>query len=336
MRALARPTADPAALALRALLASGRAVPEPLREAVAARAREGEVVLLALAADPTLAPWLTQPARRQELIDATLEQALGLAAEAFTRTPPGPVALLKGSATARTLYARTALRFRRDVDLLAADVPAARAALLGGPFADHVDANRAAAGPSRVRSWPMAMPTPFGQVEVDLHAALIETGWCRPDPAAILAEAVAMAPLPVTSPRDTVVHTAIHLAENGFRQPLKAWLDLHLLAPTVDPRALAERARVFGARGAVFAALHVTARWFGTPLDAHLEALGVGRAQRAAIAWALSGDGAHPHRRLVERGRARHLARLLVADSLAARAAYLRTRLGLRSAEAPP
>lgn len=321
---------DPASLALRALLARGEPPPEPLREAVATRAREGEVVLAALVAEPSLGPWLAGPARRQELVDLYLEQALGLAAERLAPLAARGlrVALLKGSATARTLYPRTALRFRRDVDLLVSDLAMARAALADA-LADRVDPQRRAAGPAGVRTWPMALPTAFGEVEVDLHARLVETGWCMPDAGAILAEAEASpgSPLPVTSPRDTLVHTAIHLADNGFRQPLKAWLDLHLLAPRVAPEALAERARAFGARGATAAALTVVGRWFGTAVEGHREALAVPRSQRAAIALALSGDGPHPHTRDLPRRPARHLGRLLAADGVRARAAYLRNRL---------
>ena len=317
---------DAVAIALRRLLSRGEAVPVTLREAVAQAARTGEVVLLALEADPALAPWLTEPARRAQVIDGHLEVALALAAEALARAPVGRVALLKGSASARLAYARPALRFRRDIDLLAEDVPAVRQALLAAGFADHVDAERQAAGPAAVRTWPMTRATSFGAVEIDLHAALVETPWCHPSRDALLAAAVASDPLPLTSPADTLVHTAIHLAENGFRQPLKAWLDIDRLARRVDAADVVARAHLHGGRNALWSCLMVASRWLDTP-TALMAALGA-PAHASLIRVLLSGDGPLPHRRPLARAPARHLARTLMADDLAHRIAYLRWSLG--------
>jgi len=315
--------APPVQRALRALVARGEPAPAALRERVAWAARQGEVVLLAREADPALAPWLDEPARRHVLIDGHLELMLALAAEALARVPCGRVALLKGSAAARLVYARPGLRFRRDVDLLAEDVPAVRAALVAAGFVDRVDPARRAAGPAATRTWPMARATPFGEVELDLHRALVEAPWCAPSVPALLADAVASSPLPVTSVADTLVHTAIHLAENGFRQPLKAWVDVDRLARAADVATLAARAELHGGAVALVATLEVAARWFDTPVAAHVAALGRPWGAAALGVW-LGGEGALPHRPALSRAPARHLARLLAAPDAGRRLAYLR------------
>lgn len=321
---------------LRALLAHGAPPPPELREAVAVAAREGEVVLLALEADPALSPWLEAPARRHLVIDGHLDMALGLTAEALARRPAGRVALLKGSASARLVYARTALRFRRDVDLLVENLAAARASLAAVGFRDNVRAEQLARGPAGLRTWPMALPTTFGQVEVDLHAAIVASPWCRPSTAAMLADAgpAPGGPLPTTSLLDTFVHTAIHLVDNGLAQPMKHWVDLDRLARRVDPVAAATRARAHGGRVAMWMGLVVIQRWFDTPVADHLAALG-SPPDAPLLRALLTGDGAHPHARPLTRGPARHLARLLAADGIAARARYVawaaKRRLGLAS-----
>jgi len=287
-------------------------------EAVARAAREGEVVLLALRADPGLAPWLEAPARRQLVIDATLEQALAVAAEVLQGAP---VVLLKGTAAGRLVYPDSALRFRRDLDLLVADLRDVRARLLRIGFVDRVDPARAAAGPASVRAWPMAWRAPFGEVELDLHQRVLAYPWCELGPAALLAHAIPATPLPITDPLDTLVHTAVHLVDSGLRQPLKAWVDVHRLAAVVDARALCERARAYRAHTATWAVLDVCQRWFGTTLALPPPV------HAAALRFLLGGMGAHPHRRLLAHGRARDVARLLLADDVSARARYLLSRL---------
>jgi len=307
---------------LRALLARGERPPEAAREDVALAAREGEVVLIALAADPALAPWLAEPARRHLVVDGHLDLALAHAADALRGGAAGRVALLKGSASARQAYPETALRFRRDVDLLVEDLPAARAALARVGFGDHMNPSLTAHGPAGLRTWAMAWPTAFGQVEIDLHARLVDAPWCAPDVALVLARATPASPLPMTLPADTLVHTAVHLVDNGLRQPLKAWVDLARLPAVVTPDALAAAARAHGACVATWPGLHVAARWLDEPVTPHLAALGAPPHARL-LAALLAGEGAHPHTRPLARGPARHVARLLAADGLSARARYI-------------
>ncbi len=289
---------------------------------VAALARTSEVALLAADASPALAPLLADAILRQRQLDALLELALARASAALaTAGLDTRVALLKGGVTARTVYPTTAHRFRRDLDLLVPDGPDVdivniRAALLAVGFADDAGPDRAALGPRAVRAWPMVL-RPFGAtglvLSIDLHRRLVEVPWCRPDLAAMFADARKDgAPLPLTSPRDTLVHTAIHLAENGFRLPLKAWVDVVRLVPTVAPDALAERALQHGARAATYAAVHVASRWFALDAAEHLAPLAPPAPQRWALHAALGGDGIHPHR--LGLGPARRFFRALVAD----------------------
>ncbi len=246
--------------ALRALVAQGTPAPEPLRERVAAAAREGEVVLLALDADPALAPWLTEPARLQLVVDGHLQLALTLTAEALARHPAGRVALLKGSASAYLVYARPALRFRRDVDLLVEDLPSALgAALAAAGFADHVEPARAARGPGTGGPGRWRSRRRSGGSRSTCTRRSSTPPWCHPSVDGLLNNTItAGAPLPITAAADTLVHTAIHLIENGLRQPLKHWVDLDRLA-RVDPRLAAERAPD-AARNALWIGLHIAQR----------------------------------------------------------------------------
>ena len=308
-------------------------------EALAALARTSEVALLASDAAPALAPLLAEATARQRQLDALLDLALARAATALAKAGLAErVALLKGGVTARTVYPTTAHRFRRDLDVLVPDGPDVdivdiRAPLLAAGFVDDPGPDRAALGPRAVRAWPMVL-RPFGPsglvLSVDLHRRLVEVPWCRPDLAAMLADTRKDgAPLPLTSPRDTLVHTAIHLAENGFRLPLKAWVDIMRLLPTVAPDALAARARQHGARAATYAAIHVASRWFALDAAVHLAALAPPHLQRWAIHAALAGDGIHPHRLAL--GPARRFFRALVADD--PRAAVVSVRTALRRPE---
>jgi hypothetical protein len=323
--------------ALRTLLGGGQCdVDSDNIGDLAALARTSEVAILAADAAPALVPLLGDALARQRQIDALLELALARAATALAKVGLDTrVALLKGGVTARTVYPTTAHRFRRDLDLLVPDGPEVdivdiRAALLAVGFADDPGPDRGTLGPRAVRAWPMVL-RPFGPtgliLSLDLHRRLVEVPWCRPDlPAMLAAARKDGAPLPLTSPADTLVHTAIHLAENGFRLPLKAWVDVARLVPTVTPAALAERARHHGARAASYAATRVASRWFTCDAAAHLAALAPPRAQRLALDLALAGDGIHPHRLAL--GPARRLFRALVADD--ARAAVISVGSALR------
>lgn len=302
------------------------------------RARAGEVAVLVAEADRTLAPLLAEATTRQRQLDALLELALARAAAALTTAGLAErVALLKGSVTARTVYPTTAHRLRRDLDLLVSgtrdvDIVNIRATLLRAGFVDDVEPARAVRGPHGVRAWPMVL-RPFAgglALSIDLHRQLVETPWCRPDSDAILAEAAPAwdprtAPLPLTSPRDTLIHTAIHLAENGFCLPLKAWVDVLRLVPTTAPDALATRARAQGAQAATYAAIHVAGRWFAQDFGAHLAALAPPAPQRLLLEAALAGHGAHPHRLAL--GPARRFFRTLVAGDRQAFVAAARAAL---------
>ena len=63
------------------------------------------------------------------------------------------------------------------------------------------------------------------------------------------------APLAITSPEDTLLHDALHIARSGFQEPLKAWVDLLYLArdPRVDLALAARRARAWRAGPSLWA-----------------------------------------------------------------------------------
>lgn len=289
---------DPIADALRRLV-SQRPWSAPL-DAVAKAAHRAEVAVMAHALDPRLP--LAEVVLRQRRFDALLELALadleGVGALA-------PVALLKGSAAAAWAYPETAWRMRRDIDLLVGDaLPDVRAALLVRGWRDGAAASAA-------RAWPMLRELGATTISIDLHRRL--THAAGPDVPAMLAARVAgRAQLPVTSVADTVVHTALHLTNSGFHEPLKGWVDLARLVPLTTPHELAARATLHRARTATWACLRVVERWFELAVD--YRAAIARPAQGLLIEALLAGDGVTPETRSMPRGVAYRLWRRLARD----------------------
>lgn len=297
--------------------------------AVAEAAHLGEVVGV-VADHPALQPLLAQSVRRQVLVDMNLELALDRAARAFARAGVERAVLLKGAVTAPTLYHPPWRRARRDIDVLVAReelVLAIEALEADGWRGDPMPGDEAL-GPLAVGAWPVVLDLPMGPMSCDLHQRLFSERGYDIDHDGILARRVAgLAPLPVSSPEDTFIHTALHLARSGFQEPLKAWVDLLYLAraPQLDLHLAARRARAWRAGPALWACMHVLARWLDGPGP---EVLGPRsappRAQRALLARLLSGTGADPLRQPVSRRAAVGASALLVIEGARAHLAYLR------------
>jgi hypothetical protein len=282
-------------------------------QAIALAARYGEVSILAAEASPLLAAELRDAVTRQRRLDAVLELGLAHAADALHQAGLTEVALLKGRAAAAWAYPDTASRFRRDIDLLVGPaLGPVREALLAKGWRDdspHAD-------PSRGRTASLVLTLGLNTVSLDLHRSLVHSDWCRPDPSAILAGAVrGKAPLPVTAPIDTLLHTALHLVGNGFHEPLKGWLDLMRLLPLVDAADLETRARAFGLGTTAWLALTVLARWFGLDTSRHTARVAPSAARQALLRHLAAGDHATPERQPLPRALSWRLWRRLVHDS---------------------
>ncbi|PKN54315.1 MAG: hypothetical protein CVU56_27175 [Deltaproteobacteria bacterium HGW-Deltaproteobacteria-14] len=302
-------------------------------DAVALASRHAEVAVLAAEAHPELARRLDVAVRRQTLVDMNLELALDRVVRALSRAGVTRVALLKGAATAHTLYDRPLQRFRRDIDLLVAPeaLPDVVVALLADGWREDVSVPDRARGMGAARAWPLVLDLPIGEIGCDLHQRIFDGGYAAVDPAGVLSRArPGLAPLPVPSSEDTLLVTAAHIAKGGFGEPLKAWVDLWRAAThtDLDVAATLARAREWGVRAATWGALGVVRRWFGAKLPpALLTGLAPPLWQRRTLQWLLAGEGAHPVRQDLSRHAASAILGPLALDDRAALGAWVRQRL---------
>lgn len=304
---------------LRAALTTGQ-VPAGADPAGLVRAaRQGEIAVLVAETIPALRAALAPAVQRQRRVDALLELGLARAARALRVAGLERVALLKGSAAAAWVYPETAWRMRRDLDLLVGErLVQARQALLEDGWHDDVSPAYRPLGPERSRAWPMVVSLGQNKVSLDLHRMLIEPSdpWAHPSVEDMLDEAVpGRAPLPVTSLRDTALHTVLHLSNNGFHEPLKGWVDLWRLVPGLDPNTLAARARAHGLRVATHVCLAVIERWFGVSTRDLRDAIGLPRWRTFALEILSSADDATPELRRLPRGWSRRLWRTALRDT---------------------
>ncbi len=305
-------------------------------QGLAEAARHGEVPTLAAASHPALGDVLKRAARRQVFVDMSLELALDRVARVLEREGLTRVALLKGSATAYTLYDAPHHRVRRDIDLLVSDADMAEIlrALLADGWRSDLEPKEAAKGPLGVRAWPLVLDLPIGALSCDVHRRLTHGDRFAVDVEGILQRRrQGEARLPVAAPEDLFLHTCLHLATNGFHEPLKAWMDLVLLLGPrgrVDRQVVAARARRWGAKTAVWSALLVLDRWFGVDEPGLRRATRPSAARAAALRWLLAGSGCYPLRQDVDKATATAATALLVTDSPAASLAWLQTALARR------
>ncbi len=326
---------DPGADGLRRLLRGDTPDDGCDWDAIATAARHCEVPTLAAAGHPELNRRLSRAARRQALVDMNLELALDRVARALNGAGIERVALLKGSATAYTLYDAPQQRVRRDVDILVSDADMAevvRALRMDG-WRNDAGPSEARRGPLKVRAWPLVLDLPIGEITCDVHRRLAAWESFNIDVEGILDRRVpTTAPLASASLEDLFLHTAIHLAVNGFHEPLKAWVDLVRLLrrSELDRGVIAQRARAWNASTAVWCALRVLYRWFGVEEPDLANATRPEPARASALRWLLSGDGLYPLRSDVDKAVATAATALLVMDSAPGRVRWVLTALGRR------
>jgi len=274
--------------------------------ALARLASRAELAVFAGHQIPNLAPLLAAPIQTQRRIDALLDLTTeGLAATLQAAGGPklrASVCLLKGSASALHVYPEPACRQRRDLDLLVcpADFPAVRAALWNAGWRDS-PVREARVKPFDGRTFGMRRTLSGLTLSVDLHRDLVTTDWCglrgRGFRRAFLADSRRdLAPLPVTSATDTLLHTVAHIVHAGAQLPLKAWCDLLLLARQLLPEAPAviDRVALFGLRTATWACLSVAARFFGADLSDLIAPLEPTPASARLLSALLRGDSPTP------------------------------------------
>jgi hypothetical protein len=169
--------------------------------------------------------------------------------------------LVKGAALALTVYPDPAARPMRDLDLLVRPEDEARAvaALVARGGRAHAPGGRAHSA-ALLGETQIMLPLGALQVLVEVHATLDKIAPRPIDLDAIFSRAAPAPGLPallVPAPEDHALLLALHAAVSGFAHPI-AFLDLELLLRRgLDARVLAERARDFGLRAAMFATLSI-------------------------------------------------------------------------------
>lgn len=185
--------------------------------------------------------------RREQLREAVLQRALAALAGG-TGEAPLAVLLLKGAASARTIYPAPELRPRGDLDLLVAphDAAEARARLARWGFRHHPAVRGT---PEDDPSWhehTLHDPT-AAEAVIDLHQGLLQPGRHGLAPGPLFSRGAAGAGLPgaalLPSAEDAVLTCALSLAAHELRSPLVVACDLARLLPRCDQRLLAERAK---------------------------------------------------------------------------------------------
>jgi len=190
-----------------------------------------------------------------------------------------PVVLLKGAAYVMAALPAAEGRSVGDLDILVplAALGDAEAALRAGgwePLKTDVYDD------AYYRQWMHELP-PLAHAErgsiIDVHHTILPlTARLRPDAAALIADAVPVAPgLHILSPPDMVLHSAAHLFYDGdFEGGLRNLWDLHRLLSHFDGpefrRTLADRARRHQLETPLARALRFAHEFFGTRVDAGL------------------------------------------------------------------
>jgi hypothetical protein len=231
--------------------ALGRALREDDATLLPLARRHRLTPLLAATCADTLPPRLATACRRDRVLTAARNLALGNAAEICLRAfaeAAIPAIVLKGLAYDVSLYASLGggVRATGDVDLL---LPAAKR----GPAFETLDRlgfePRAAAPGFDDPDYHEVMWT-RGGVEVDVHFGLAPTARCRPDYDQIWADAVptvlGMTRTLILHRRHATVFHALHMAIDHFDIPAIYLLDLARLAPgSADCAAATEIANVW-------------------------------------------------------------------------------------------
>ena len=283
---------------LRRLLQGEDLAESDLDERLAQAALKGGVLRMALNLAPVLERWVVKEAEKRIFQDLLLERSQA-AVEAVLSGCSG-VVLLKGSASAHTLYAQSSERERRDLDLL----------VVGDAFGEVLALLREGGwrdlAPEKLPWWAkraegryeVTLVGPEG-VEVDLHRRLSLYRHFPIDLKGIVQRSQILdeGPFHLPEPVDLALHTALHAASTGYRVPLKSWLDLKLLTgdPTFDWESFAGRALAWQIDTAAWAALGVMKRFFALSLPkATLERLRPPKPVETSLNKLLSHQGETP------------------------------------------
>lgn len=241
------------------------------------------------------AAWLS--GRRQHLLGV---EQLCRVLSAFEREGL-PVLTLKGPALAETLYRDPGLRPFTDLDLLVRPAAAPRAiSLLSALGYRHLDAGHSL--PYEL-AWRHAAPFVGPEdrpdrLPIDLHWGLLDSPGIAPAPpidhGEIWERAVKVdawdQPARGLCPEDLLIYLAVHWALHHAFSGLIWGLDLALLLRRfgggLDWEGVAERARRWRVRGALFVALSETqARFAVAPPPGFLAGLGRLGPRRALLGW---------------------------------------------------
>jgi len=246
--------------------------------------RHGVAPLLHAQAQAGALPWLPELARRElraaRIAELSLEEKRARALEAVLRILSGsgaerciPVLLLKGAASARTLYAQPELRPRSDLDLLIApdDRAEALARLEAQGYAQHAMTRGTREDQPGWHERTLVHPASPGQ-QLDLHFALAQAQRHRLDARALLAASVREPALGAAArllpPAEATLVCAHSLAVHELAAPLITLCDLARLLVRCDPERLARLAREVRLGRALFVSLALLERLSSRPARA--------------------------------------------------------------------
>lgn len=198
-----------------------------------------------------------------------------------------PIILLKGGAYLMADLPPAQGRSASDLDILVpkASLPAVERALVANGWrTTKLDAY----DQYYYRTWMHELPPlwhPERRIVVDVHHTIAPpTSRSRPDPAALLAAAVALpatpglaVPLAVLGPADMVLHAATHLFNEEMAMGLRDLVDLHMLLSRFgsDPtfwRDLVDRASLHGLARPLYYLVSTCVRLLGTAVPAAVQA----------------------------------------------------------------
>jgi hypothetical protein len=244
---------------------------------LAQAAMKGGVLRLAVERDVRLAQWVQEELDRLVFQDLLLERA-GLEIESTLAHLKDELLLLKGSATAHTLYEDSGYRERRDIDLLATGrtFDIALKELLEAEWQRLPDPDKPWWAKRAEGRYEETLFKEFGanRVEIDLHKRLSLYRHFKIDDGELLARSTRMDGIffRIPSPVDIALHTALHGATTGFKVPLKSWFDLHLLTQrqAFDWDTLCARSQQWGIASVLWSGLLVLSNLFATSIPAHV------------------------------------------------------------------
>ena len=199
--------------------------------------------------------------RREQQREAVLTRAL-TALAGDQGSAPVPALLIKGAASARTLYPAPELRPRADLDLLVLprDAALARERLARAGFVHHAVTRGTPEDDPAWHEHTLHDPD-AAEAVIDLHQGLLQRERHGLPPGPLLLRGVREPGLPgatlLPAPEDALLVCALSLAAHELQSPLVVASDLARLLPRCDQRLLAARAR----EGRVARALALALTW---------------------------------------------------------------------------